>query len=126
MRPTSSTPPSIRACGWRAKLRDPAREFHLYRTAEGAYELVEWEQVRVGGQEHAPGLRAFLFERNGRRVVAYWHTSGEARYALDDGKGTLVRAGRLRYHETDAARDAVEKAFAGARPVPDDGSESAR
>ena len=112
--------------GWRAKLRDPAREFHLYRTAEGAYELVEWEQVRVGGQEHAPGLRAFLFERNGRRVVAYWHTSGEARYALDDGKGTLVRAGRLRYHETDAARDAVEKAFAGARPVPDDGSESAR
>lgn len=67
---------------------------------------------------------------SGRRrqsvAAAYWHTSGEARYALDDGKGTQVRAGRLRYHETDAARDAVEKAFAGARPVPDDGAETAR
>ena len=102
---------------WRVKLRDPSREYHLYRTAEGAYELVEWTQIKVGGQEYAPGLRAFLFERAGRRVVAYWHTSGSDRYVLADGKDTVISVGHIRYCETDASREAVVKAFAGARPA---------
>jgi hypothetical protein len=98
---------------WRAKLRDPKREFHLYKAKEGApYELVEWRQIPVGGKEYAPGLRVFLFERGGKRVVAYWHTSGRARYVLKDAASTVVEAEGLKYFETDMSAADAEKAFA--------------
>ena len=59
----------------RASLKDPKREFHLYRNEAGGYELCEIEMLPTpAGARH---LRGFLFERGGRRVVAAWHTSGE-------------------------------------------------
>ena len=64
------------------------------------------------GEALAPGLRAFMFERGGKRVVAYWHTFGCAKYALADDAGTVIEAEGLKYFETSLPADAVRAAFA--------------
>ena len=112
----------VRAKNWltpeqKEMLKDPAREHHLYLNEAGGYELVEWRQIPVGGERHSPGLRAFLFERAGDRVVAYWHTSGRARYALADGAGTVVEAEGLKYFRTGLSAAAATEAFANSREV---------
>ena len=101
---------------WRAKLRDPKREFHLYRDGSASYELVEWRQILVGGKEHATGLRAFVFERGGKRIVAYWHTSGSGRFVLKDEASTVIEAENLKYFETDMSVAEVTMAFAESMP----------
>ena len=107
----------VRAKGWltaaqKEALKEPGREFHLYMNDAGAYELVEWKQIPVGGKTLLPGLRAFLFERGGKRVVAYWHTSGRAKYALADNAGTVVEADGIKYFETSLSVEAAMDAFA--------------
>lgn len=87
----------VRARRWltpaqKEMLKDPARQFHLYRNERGAYELHEIEMLT---SEDAAGLRAFLFERDGCRVIAYWHTSGAGDFTLPLGK-TEVRNGLRR------------------------------
>ncbi len=43
----------------------------------GEYELLPYEQIpRVGGGN--PSVQAFVFEREGKHYVVYWHVSGEA------------------------------------------------
>ena len=101
---------------WRAKLRDPKREFHLFLRPDGTYELVEWRQILVGGKEYAPGLRAFIFERGGKRVVAYWHTFGRGSFMLKDASSTVVEAEGLKYFETDMSVAEATKAFAESVP----------
>lgn len=66
------------------------------------------------GEALAPGLRAFMFERGGKRVVAYWHTFGRAKYALADDAGTVIEADGLKYFETSLSAAAVRAAFANA------------
>ena len=94
-------------------LKSPTRQHHLYRDGKGGYELHEIEMLVP---ETAKGLRAFMFERNGRRVVAYWHTSGEGDFTLALGPGgapvTLHAAG-IAYYETDLPAEAVRSAFVG-------------
>ena len=102
---------------WRAKLRDPKREFHLFLRPDGTYELVEWRQILVGGKEYAPGLRAFIFERGGKRVVAYWHTFGRGSFMLKDASSTVVEAEGLKYFETDMSVAEATKAFAESVPA---------
>ena len=66
----------------------------------------------------APHLRGFVFERGGRRVVAYWHTCGSGRASVaigKDGSESVIDLGGLRYLETDLPRDAVRGAFVSAR-----------
>ena len=109
----------VRAKNWLTKeqkelLKSPTKEHHLYLNEKGEYELVEWEQIPIGGETLAPGLRAFLFERGGKRVVAYWHTFGRAKYALADDAGTVIEAKGLKYFETSLPADAVRAAFANA------------
>ena len=113
----------VRAKGWltqeqKEALKSPTKEHHLYLNERGEYELVEWTQIPIGGDKMAPGLRAFVFERGGKRVVAYWHTFGRAQYALADEAGTVIDAEGLKYFETSLSADAVRAAFAKAKVVP--------
>ena len=93
-------------------LKDTAREFHLVPDGRGGYDLVEWEQIDVAGGK-STDVRAFLYERGGRRMVEYWHLSGSARLVLPDE--TVLVAGDVRVYATDASRDAVKAAFAAAK-----------
>ncbi len=90
-------------------LKDPAREFHLVPNGAGSYDLVEWEQLDVAGGK-STDVRAFLYERGGRRVVEYWHVSGSATLVLHDG--TALHAGNVKTFETASSRDAVRESFA--------------
>ena len=93
-------------------LKNPAREFHLVPDGKGAYDLVEWEQIAVAGGKDAE-VRAFLYERGGRRVVEYWHVSGVATLVLPDG--SELSAGAVKTYETTKSRYDVKSAFASAR-----------
>lgn len=108
----------VRENGWltaerKAMLRDPSKEYHLYQNDRGGYELLEWRQIRVAGGLDAD-VRAFLFERNGKRVVAYWHTKSAGTLRLADGLPALEAEG-LKYWETDLPKEKVEAAFAAAQ-----------
>ena len=112
----------VRAKNWltseqKEMLKDPVREHHLYFNEAGGYELVEWKQIPVGGGKLSPGLRAFLFECGGKRIVAYWHTSGRARYVLADEAGTEIDAEGLKYFKTDLSAAAVMDVFANSREI---------
>ena len=111
----------VRARGWltaaqKEALKSPTQEHHLYKNESGEYELVEWRQIPIGGKTLAPGLRAFIFERGGKRVVAYWHTCGNGRFALKDAAHTVVDAGDLKYFVTDMSAEDATKAFAESVP----------
>ena len=96
-------------------LKDPDREFHLYMDANGKYELVEWRQLDVAGGRQTR-IRAFLFERNGKRVVAYWHVHDRARLVFAqplDGVSSLDAAG-VKYWETTLPSASVRAAFSNA------------
>ena len=112
----------VRAKNWltdaqKDALKSPTQEHHLYKNEDGGYELVEWRQIPVGGHKDAPGLRAFMFERGGKRVVAYWHTFGSGRFVLNDAASTVVEAAGLKYFETDMSADAAFRAFAESKPT---------
>jgi len=93
-------------------LKDPAKEHHLYLNGKGAYELLEWRQLEVAGEKWSR-VRAFVFERGGKRVVAYWDIADRSELVLSDGAGTL-KAGNLAYWETSLDEASVRAAFAGA------------
>jgi len=108
----------VRARKWltaeqRRMLRDPKREFHLYRAESGDYELHEIEMLAP--PKAAEGVRAFVFSRGGKRVVAYWHVSGSGRWKIPlDGSGRSVtlEAGDRRYWETGLSIAEVKNAVA--------------
>lgn len=111
----------VRARNWltpaqKEALKSPVQEHHLYVNARGGYELHEIDMLPTPAA--AKELRGFVFEREGKRVVAYWHTSGTGRAACALGPGgaeTVLSAADLRYLATDLSRDAVRTAFAGAK-----------
>ncbi|MCQ2392625.1 MAG: hypothetical protein MJ240_14540, partial [Kiritimatiellae bacterium] len=74
-------------------LKDPEREFHLVPNSAGAYDLVEWRQLAVAGSKDAD-VRAFVFTREGRLTVAYWHCRGQGTLVLADG--TRLAADNMR------------------------------
>lgn len=84
--------------GQKEALKSETQEHHLYLNGKGEYELVEMEMLPTPAK--APSARAFIFARDGKRVIAYWHTSGAARLAVDLGKPVEVALDRLRYLET--------------------------
>lgn len=104
----------VRARRWltpaqKEMLKDPSREFHLYRNEKGGYELVEWRQLAVAG-DCGSRVRAFAFERAGKRVVAYWDVAGRSKLVLAGGRGELDVADRA-YWTTDLPMDVVRDAF---------------
>ena len=106
----------VRARNWltaaqKEMLKDPDAEYHLYLNDDGEYELVRWEQIPgvCGGK-----VRAFVFERSGERVVAYWHVSGEGTMLLPERDGNGMRempVGDRRYLRTDLPLDEIKAAF---------------
>ena len=113
----------VRAKNWLTRemkeaLKSSTQEHHLYINEKGEYELCEIEMLPT--PEKASFLRGFVFERKGRRVVAYWHTSGSSRakLALGDGGADIeLAADGLKYVETSLSTAEVRSAFANAREV---------
>ena len=109
----------VRARDWltpamKASLRVPGREHHLYLDAGGEYVLYETEMLP--SPPEARQIRAFMFQRNGRLVVAYWHAGGSGSFTvnLGDGDRRLDAAG-IRYVETGLPRGELRQAWAAAR-----------
>lgn len=93
----------------RRMLRDLKREFHLIEDDKGGCELVEWRQLDVAGGRWTP-VRAFVYERKGRRGVVYWHVAGKAKLVLPDGLPTLEAEG-MKQWDTDISERDLRRAF---------------
>ncbi len=66
----------------REKLKSHFDEHTLLINEKGEYELVKYQQI----EDVADGnksVRAFIFERNNKTWVVYWHTSGSAEIELN-------------------------------------------
>ncbi|HEX7359692.1 MAG TPA: hypothetical protein VF283_04305, partial [Bryobacteraceae bacterium] len=71
----------VRARKWltreqKVALRNLDQEYTLLIDENGKFELVACDQIENVAGANAPG-RAFLFERQGKVWVAFWHTSGD-------------------------------------------------
>ena len=114
----------VRATGYlteerKALLRDPTKEYHLHPDGKGGHELVEWRQSSVGGRRDGL-VRAFLFESGGKRIVAYWHVSGEGDIVLDmpgENRRLTLHAAGMQHLVSDLSADALQKAFSSATIV---------
>jgi hypothetical protein len=73
-------------------LRNLEQEHTLLVDERGEFVLVPWDQIEGVAGAKAPA-RAFVFERNRKVCIAYWHTSGEAllEVALEATQLTLMR-----------------------------------
>ena len=98
---------------WKSRLRDTKKEYHLLKDGKGDYELVEWEQIPVAGGKDTP-VRAFLYEKDGRRHVVYWHVAGRGRLDLGTPHGVLD-AEAMTTWTTDLPHDKVVRLFAAAK-----------
>ena len=96
-------------------LKDPEREYHLIDDGKGGYELVEWKQLDVAGGKWT-NVRAFIYERGGKRVVAYWHVIDKARlvFASPLNDVAALEASDMKLFETNLSEEAIRTAFAGA------------
>ncbi len=114
----------VRAKNWltaeqKEQLKSSTQEHHLYRNEKGGYELHEIEMLP--SPDKAKAVRAFVFTRGGKRVLAYWHTSGAGRLEIACGAGgaqLTVPADGIRYVETDLSVEAVKRAYAAAVLLP--------
>ena len=119
----------VRARNWltaeqKESLKSATQEHHLLLNGKGEYELVPVREIRgvAGGC-----VSAFLFSRNGGRVVTMWHNTGKGRISFPPGFAFTLRkepdgeplaaengafdiSGRV-YIDTDAADDVVVKAL---------------
>ena len=89
-------------------LKSKTQEHHLYLNEKGEYEL---HPIRLLAAK-APHLLGFVFTRNGKRVVACWHTHGKGRLRLQLDRPIETELAGIRYFETTLSEDEVAKAFA--------------
>lgn len=70
-------------------LRNPNQEHILLKDKNGEFELLPYEQIEVAnGNKY---VRAFVFSRNGKTTVVYWHTNSIAQLRLNiDGAESKV------------------------------------
>lgn len=75
--------------GQKEQLKDPDREFFLFESPQGGFELYPCRQLTPDDES---GVRAFLFRRGAKSCILYWHTSGEAtlRLPLSGARPTLT------------------------------------
>ena len=109
----------VRAKRWltpeqKEALKSATQEHHLYMNEKGEYELYPIEMLPA--PEGAKNLRGFVFERGGRRVVAYWHTSGSGKVQVtsEDGEKVTYPADHIRYVDTELPLDKVRSIYAAA------------
>ena len=105
----------VRAKGWltaemKEALKSPTQEHHLYVNEKGEYELFEMEMLPA--PEKAPNTRAFIFERGGKRMIAYWHMNASAKLAVNLGEAKTVPLCNLRYLETSLSLADAKSAWA--------------
>ena len=112
-------------------LKNLDQEHILLINEEKAFELLPYDQIESAAKDDLR-VRAFIFERNGKTCVVYWHTSGEGTLKLplsSDGLllqkelyegtlpvepadgGILLPIGARRYLTTELSREAVIAAF---------------
>ena len=77
----------VRARNWltagqKESLKSTTQEHHLLVNGRGEYELVPIREIR--GVANGC-VSAFLFSRNGRRVVTMWHNTGKGRLSFSPG-----------------------------------------
>lgn len=94
-------------------LKDPKKEFHLVDDGNGGYDLVEWRQLDVAGGRWTE-VRAFVYERGGKRVVAYWHVLDKAKLVLP-GTLPVLEAENMKLWETDLSESEIGAAFGAAK-----------
>ena len=122
----------VRARNWltaeqKESLKSATQEHHLLVNGRGEYELVPIREIR--GVANGC-VSAFLFSRNGRRVVTMWHNTGKGRLSFSPGfefalrkepdgeplavkNGAFDISGRV-YIDTDAVENDVVKALSAA------------
>lgn len=115
----------VRAKGWltekmKAAMRDGKVEHHLYLREDGEYELHPIEMLPE--PEKAKNVRAFVFVRDGRTVLAYWNArERESHFSAplgEDGSSVTLRAADRAYFETGLSVMRLKAAFAAAADVP--------
>ena len=74
-------------------LRSPGQEHILLINEEGDFELVPYRQLTDTGNDN-PDLRAFIFSRNSRTWVVYWHCRADGNLVLP------VSADQVKLYET--------------------------
>ena len=112
------------------ELRESGQEHILLVNENGDYELVPYQQITDladGSQE----IRAFIFERNSKIWVVYWHISGESNILLpvnyeniklfeelgkeipveENGNGINLPVGNRKYAQFDLPREKVIEIF---------------
>ena len=105
----------VRARKWltaeqKEALKSQTQEHHLYINEKGEYELLEMELLATPAK--APNTRAFIFERNGKRMIAYWHTNGAAKLAVNLGEAKTVELSGIKYLETSLSLAEAKLAWA--------------
>ena len=108
----------VRAQNWltaeqKERLKSSTQEHHLYLNEKGEYELHEIEMLPT--PEKAKAVRAFVFTRGGKTVLACWHTSGEGKLEIvlgADGKKAAVPISGIRYLESSLPLERVKAAYA--------------
>ncbi len=111
-------------------LKNPEQEYFLLRNQKGGYEMLPYSQIMhaAGGN---PDARAFLYQREGKSGVVFWHTSGEGQLELslntghmhlyeegykeipleENGKKVILPLGSRKYFETRLSPEDLIKAF---------------
>ena len=98
---------------WRAALKSPTQEYHLYAVEGSEYELHPIEMLPTPAK--APDARAFIFERGGSRMIAYWHTHGSAKLDVAlGGAAETVPLDKVRYLKTSLPKEAAATAWTAA------------
>jgi hypothetical protein len=120
----------------RESLKNEMQEHTLLINEKGEFELIPYEQIKNVANGNKL-VRAFIFERNKKIWVVYWHTSGEAKIELavnsdqariykdlgkkipvqTNGNKVILPAGNRRYIEFDLPRDEVLNLFANAKII---------
>jgi hypothetical protein len=108
----------VRAKKWltaehKEMLKSSTQEHHLYINEKGEYELIPI--VMMESPENAKEVRAFRFKRNGKNVIALWHTTGKGKVELatcSKGVKKIYEVADLQYIETDLSDTALEQNFA--------------
>ncbi|MCD6355324.1 MAG: hypothetical protein J7L95_07230 [Prolixibacteraceae bacterium] len=83
----------VRATGFLTKeqkemLHSPTQEHILLINESGNFELHPYQQINVANGNK--NVRAFIFERNNKPWVVYWHTQGEGTLTLNNVKSQKV------------------------------------
>ena len=96
-------------------LKSSTQEHHLYQNGRGGYEL--HCIVMLPSPARAKDVRAFIFRRNGKCMLAYWHMSGAGKMSIAvgaDRRRETVPVDSLRYLEYEMSPDDVKAAYASA------------